>query len=632
MKTWSVCALLALCTALSPAAARAEAVPTAIPTAASGLPPLAAVPIWAERMQVVYDPETRRAERMRVRVADPHPFMGLDFQWEPDAGNWPGVDAEGRAEGPGRLVWRVPGTPAYDPRAVHHSFRGTLLAGRFEGPGTLRYRDGARREGTWRAGMLEGIGREIDAEGNRYEGGFAGGLRAGPGLYQARAGWSWEGPFVAGAMHGTGQMRHPGGDAEIVAHAAGRRVTPPADPPLPDRLLAGLLPAQGGAQAERTTLVAGADLRMAAQQDLRYTHLITPEQIAIHPDHAVIAKAWNGTLRTGPDGFFDPATLTGEDEFWAAELLMAPTYDDFFAFLDAQLALTGGEPVTLAGLSLEVERSEPHLQPMLAVYSNVGCFGHRPDFRLYNAGWGPVEAATARFRFVNPATGVAGNRLHELPIAGFDATRALDLRQTLGAAGVDLATLAGDRFNCPPGVDPQSCLAALLSQVRFGELEGLVDLLAPGEHSGGEPVGTRLDGVLSIDWRDTDGSLRRYSQGFTARISLVALATGQELAEMGAGGAMPAEAPDFIEVRLPTSGRSYSMALPVRGNPRVRDYTLKLKLAAERSSVHHFRIAARFDDGSVRQSLPIVMHYYRPRSPDWELMYPPIPPERCWFY
>lgn len=629
MKARLASALLAAWATLLPAPVAAE---TPWPAGIDGMPAMAAAPVWDERLQVVHDPETRRTERLRVRVADPHPDLGLDFLWEPAAGNWPGVDAEGRAEGPGRLVWRIPGAASYDPRAVHHVFRGSLVAGRFDGPGRLRYRDGAWREGTWRAGLLEGEGREMDAAGNLYEGRFAGGLRDGPGLIRARAGWSWAGPFSAGAMHGSGRLVHPGGGAETVTFAAGRRVTPAATPALPDQLLAGLLPAQGGAQAERTTLSVGADLRMAAQQDFRYTHMITPEQVAIHPDHALIAKAWNGTLRIGPSGFFDPETQ-GEGAQWqSADLLMAPSEMEFFAFLDARLALTEGDAVTLAGLSLEVERSEPHLQPMLALYSNVGCFGHRPDFRLYNAGWGAVESAVARFRFVNPRTGAMGSRQHEVAIPGFETARTVDLRPALRAAGVDLGMLAGDRFVCPQGMNPRDCLAALTAQVPLGELEGLMDFLAEGYHFGAEPVGPRLDGTLRIDWRDAGGARQSYSQGFTANLSLVAIDTGTSAAEMGAGGAMPAEAPDFIEVRLPLSGRDYSLALPMQGNPRVSGFSLRLKLAAERSSVHRFRIAARFDDGSVRQSLPVLLHYYRPRPADWEAMYPSMPEDRCWFY
>lgn len=629
MKSRLVPVILACLAALPPASAAADA---PWPDGIAGMTALAAAPVWAERLQVVYNPETRQTRRLQVRVADPHPELGLDFLWEPAAGNWPGVDADGRAAGHGRLVWRVPGAATYDPRAIHHAFHGTLAAGRFDGEGRLTYRDGSWREGTWRAGLLEGEGREMDAAGNLYEGRFAAGLRDGPGRLLARAGWSWQGDFAAGAMHGTGTLTHPGGATETVTFEAGQRVTPPAEPPLPDRLLAGLLPAQGGAQAERTTLSVGADLRMAAQQEVRYTHLITPEQIAIHPEHALIAKAWNGTLRIGPSGFFDPDSQPDDDPWESEELLTAPGYEEFPPFLDAQLAVTAGDAVTLSGLSLEVERSEPHLRPMLALYSSHGCHGHRPDFRLFNGGWGAVDAAVARFRFVNPRTGAAGTRVFEVPIPGFDQTQTVDLRPALTAAGVDLAVLAGDRYVCPPGMDSRECLAALLGQVRWGELEGLVDLVVPGWHSGGEPVGSTLEGAITIDWRDAAGARQRHSQGFTARLSLVGLDTGPGGAEMGAGGAFPADAPDFIEVRLPLSGRDYSIALPVQGNPRLRNYPLKLKFAAEQSSVHRLRIAARFEDGSVRQSLPILLHYYRPRPVDWSFMHPEMPAGRCWFY
>src|SRR5690606_13988385 len=73
----------------------------------------------AERVQVIYDAESRSVSRVTVKIVDPHPELGLDFVWEPAAGNWPGVDPKtGLASGSGKLTWRVKGSPNYDPATV----------------------------------------------------------------------------------------------------------------------------------------------------------------------------------------------------------------------------------------------------------------------------------------------------------------------------------------------------------------------------------------------------------------------------------------------------------------------------------------------------------------------------------
>ncbi|MEP6567121.1 MAG: hypothetical protein ABJB10_18465, partial [Mesorhizobium sp.] len=40
---------------------------------------------WAERVQILYQSETRSVLRRTVRVWDFHPEMDLDFVWEPAA-------------------------------------------------------------------------------------------------------------------------------------------------------------------------------------------------------------------------------------------------------------------------------------------------------------------------------------------------------------------------------------------------------------------------------------------------------------------------------------------------------------------------------------------------------------------
>lgn len=54
--------------------------------------------------------------------------------------------------------------------------------------------------------------------------------------------------------------------------------------------------------------------------------------------------------------------------------------------------------------------------------------------------------------------------------------------------------------------------------------------------------------------------------------------------------------------------------MPIRGNRNLSNYTARLKFYAETSSIHQFRVAAKFDDGSERYSKPVALFMVRPRD------------------
>ncbi|TIW96443.1 MAG: hypothetical protein E5V59_11000, partial [Mesorhizobium sp.] len=69
----------------------------------------AAVPAsgaWAERVQILYQADTRSVLRRTVRVWDFHPEKNLDFVWEAAAGQSPDrtIAEDGTINGKGRLV------------------------------------------------------------------------------------------------------------------------------------------------------------------------------------------------------------------------------------------------------------------------------------------------------------------------------------------------------------------------------------------------------------------------------------------------------------------------------------------------------------------------------------------------
>ena len=137
-------------------------------------------------MQILYQSETRSVLRKTVRVWDFHPEMGLDFVWEPAAGQSPDrtVAADGTVNGKGRLVWRVRGSASYDPKTIYSSYFGEIRNGRPDGQGRLELRSGEVLDGHWVAGQLDGhaasmsMPTAIAMKGN-----------SGPVCRMARAGW-----------------------------------------------------------------------------------------------------------------------------------------------------------------------------------------------------------------------------------------------------------------------------------------------------------------------------------------------------------------------------------------------------------------------------------------------------------
>lgn len=557
----------------------------------------------SERLQVIYNPETRAVSRRMVRLYDPHPGMALDFTWEPAPGNWPGITPDGFADGPGKVSWRAPGVAGYDPRAVHHSYEGTLGAGRFEGPGVLRYRDGSRYEGTWVAGLLEGAGMHLDASGNRYEGPFAAGRAEGQGIWRSREGWVYTGGFAAGQRHGAGQVALPGGLRYDVVMDRGEEVHSTRPRVFADATLGGLLPAQSGGAAGKVAMAVVIDQRVTEEQSVRYTHHVGENGVMIFPMDEELQRIWNGEAR--PEDLYVLTDMSQMD--WDATRA--------FAVLD--LATEDGSRVRLKSLDLAVDLSMPHLRPVLEAQPHAGCVGFRPSFNFVNHGWGAVENAVARFRFSNPdsydwerpAAERPGTDWYELPVGSFDQGADVMLRDLFVQAGADVAALETRRFTCPSQELMETCSAQALAGLDLGALNG---------HAGGMGViSTDLIGELRYEWVDAAGVRNQDLVPLGLHVNLATIEVPGGLAECGAGGAYATEAPQFLEVELPAEGRDYRINIPNRGNPNLAELRRGLKLWSRQSSMHRLHVEAEFGDGSIRRSPMVELYFLHPRTPEF---------------
>ncbi len=582
------------------------AVALVLAAAPAGARPVDAQAAVATRVEVLYDPAGGGVMRTEVRVIDPHPELKLEFTWTPDRDNRPGVDAAGYASGRGRLDWTIPGTASYDPRAVHDSYSGGMKAGAFDGDGRLTYRDGSQFTGTWRAGRLQGQGTMMDAQGNRYDGAFVAGLPEGQGIWRDRAGWTWRGGFAGGLRQGPGTVELPGGQSYQAVMDHGREISSTRPATVTDPTLSGLLPAEaGGGDAGKVELSLVTDSRVALETSLPYTHFVDQGAIEIYPQDQTLTDIWNGSGEMVLPGEF----VEYSEDDWSQTR----------AYLDIDLATSGGSKVKLQSLSLAVDYTKPHLRPMLSPLRHSGCIGLRADFNFENYGWGQVQNARARVRFANPDSydydhpdaprPTTGD--FDLPVGNFDDGADVDLRGVLQAAGVDLARLYGQRFACQSVEQMDFCAQTVMGEVNFGQLTGFVASQGDGVLS------TEMLGEMSYDWTDADGQVQNATESFHVPVQLTVIETPNGMAEMGAGGAFAIEAPQFFDVELPVAGQNFRVNLPLRGNPNIAHLSQGVKLWARASTLASFHVEAQFADGSVRSSAPAYLFFLHPRQPQF---------------
>lgn len=552
---------------------------------------------WAERVQILYQSDTRSVLRKNVRVWDFHPELGLDFVWEPAAGQSPDrtVAADGTVNSKGRLVWRVRGSASYDPKTIYSSYFGEIRNGRPDGQGRLELRSGEILDGHWVAGQLDGHGIHIDADGNRYEGQFTAGVPNGEGRLETKTGEIFAGSFADGLKNGKGRTRLPGGTVYWSQWAMGKEIGGARPDVLADARVGGLLRAQtGGGSADKVEIGIAVDQRMTQQADMQYQHLVRDEDIAIYPVSDEYNDAWNGTGQVRTGNVYD-----GMD--WE----QAP------AFAEVDLKTTDQSRVKLDSMEMKVASSEAYRKPMLSISEHYGCVGFRPDFSIVNNGWGDVKDMKMSIQFTrtDEEDNVTGepSRMFTKDIGNFGDGVDVSVKNVLAEAGVDTTTLEIQRFTCPSTDALDVCRAQVANKVKFGDVADYI--------SGSvEKMSVTGIGKLDYSWADDQGVVYQQSEPFRVVVSLVSIEVPESLAECGDGGGASPEALRYQNIEFPIGKTDYSIPMPVRGNKNLGAYTARLKMWSSMSSIHRFSIAAHFADGSTRESKPATFFYFKPKQ------------------
>ncbi|QPC90837.1 hypothetical protein GA829_09735 [Mesorhizobium sp. INR15] len=552
---------------------------------------------WAERVQVLYQSETRSVLRRTVRVWDSQPEKNLDFVWEPAAGQSPDrtIAADGTINGKGRLIWRVRGSASYDPKTVYSSYFGDVRNGRPDGQGRLELRSGEVFEGQWLAGELNGGGVHVDAEGNRYEGQFVAGVPNGKGRLLSRTGEIFAGSFVNGLKDGKGSRRLAGGTIYESQWAMGNEIGGSRPDVLADARVSGLLKAQtGGGDAGKVEIGVVVDQRMTQQSDMQYQHLVRDEDIAIYPLADEDNDSWNGT-----------GQITTNNVYGRRD------WEDTPAFAEVDLKTTDQSRVKLDSLEMKVASSDAYRKPMLSISEHFGCVGFRPDFSIINNGWGDAKDMKMSIQFTsvdedgNP-TGEP-SRMFTKDVGGFGEGVDVSIKSVLTEAGVDTASLETGRFPCPSVDSLNVCRSQLTNKIKFGEV---------GDYLGNMQQAMTLNAIGKFDysWSDDEGHVYQQSEPFRTSVTMAVFETPESMAECGDGGGGTPEAMRYQNIEFPIGKHDYTIAMPMRGNKNVSAYTARLKMWSSMSSIHSFSIAAHFADGSVRESKPVTFFYFRPKQ------------------
>lgn len=566
---------------------------------------------WAERVQVIYDAGSGTVSRHLLRAWDSEPERDLEFTWEPEPGTPFRPLAGGTIDGSGKLVWRIRGSAAHDRRSVYSTYTGEVRDGRPNGHGRLERRDGEVYEGEWTDGVLNGKGSHLDADGNRYTGDFVGGLPHGSGRQAMADGTIYEGGFSRGRRHGAATLKLPGGTAMATAWRDGLKVSGDSPNRLADALVGGLLRAQaGGGDAGKIDLSVTVDERLNQQASIQYQHVVLDDRVEIYPLNAGMVDYWVGEapiVDYGYEGTFDYID-----------------WDDAPSFLQVAFKTADGSRVRLDRLELQVDDSQIYRKPFLSAVGHHGCVGYRPGFSLQNNGWGEVSGAALSFEFYNVENPDKASRTFSVDVGNFDEGTDISVDAMLAEAGVDTNALAERRFTCESEGQLPQCRQEVVRSIDLGELAPLI----AEESTTGYPAALELGvrGRLRYQWADDRGNSYDAEERLEVALQLAIIETEMMVAEGGDGWGASPEALRYQVVELPEDAQDYAIDLPVRGNKNLAAYIARLKVFAGQSSIHRFRAVAAFEDGSVRQSLPVSYFHIRPRPTFYE---PPEPAGGC---
>lgn len=576
--------LLALLLGLLPASLSAQEVtPTEITLPQVVLPSSDAIK-QRTFVQLAWNAELGRLDRVRVSVVDPLASLDLTLSWKTDAQV---IDA-GALTGEGKLSWTQPGTRPYDPAGRVAYYEGAVEAGRFEGQGRYWHRSGTVYEGKWTAGLMEGTGILQFGDGRSYQGGFKAGWFHGQGTLNARDGSMISGRFEAGILQGRAELTHRDGVRFATYWRDGKedltkrqRLDGQAFEP---RL------AQGAVYNDVSLLVS-VDLRLPPAQQgdrsffVEYQSRLENGALVVFPDSDEFMARWRGPgqLEKTQFGFFN--------FFTEANFLMS-------------FENRGVQPVEIIGGYLNVSASQQDLDPYISHNEQLDC-GEQTLTKIYLTNWGWAQPQNASIE--GGLISRDGSRIVvplNVPNVGGWPNPELDFAQALSQSDPVLASLAVQPVVCPTS-DQEACLEQGKASGAFGAIGDTLYLGLNGA------VNADYYGVLSYDWTDRTGAVQRKGSPLRAKLKVGTLVAASECGE-GSDFDSPFPAP----FKLPFESAAYRY--PFLLNGRINPGTIanwNFQIDSDKSSRHLFDVVLQLSDGREVRSGPIDLTYFKRADP-----------------
>lgn len=520
-------------------------------------------------VQLVWNPVTRRLERLSLTAWDPIPSLSLELQWLPDD---PADNRAGPISGRGTLSFRKPAAASYDPSATLAQYRGVLRDGRAEGLGEFLDRTGFSYSGAWHLGLMEGQGRLVSANGDEYVGAFTAGRRDGKGVFTDATGQVFDGRFVDGVE----------ADGVTLQRTAGTY-------PVYDDLRIGVV-----TERRPHNYDLGFD-------PMSYTSKASGDTLDILPDDQRLLDVWHGNV---PITMTDAELTAFDDPSTTPSFLGA--YERFDPLsLVFELENGSTETISVVGGFLDVGDSARDGEPAVQVrrVPSDPCSGiidFVPKFYIDNFGWAQVDNAT-----LNISAGSIDGRKEgtplSVPLGAIKDTTTASVADQLQSLGLDTAFVAENKLHCTDPNDERLCLAELKQSGHFGKLANFISL----DYT---TVYTAVIGTLDYDWTASDGITSHKSSPFQVNLPVATVAND---AECGEGGEIIPVRHDPFQLHL--DEKNYKLALPFSGDV-TPGFTQRwrIELSAKETSLHDFQIVLLLSDGRQVASRPIHLTYFMP--------------------
>jgi hypothetical protein len=252
-----------------------------------------------------------------------------------------------------------------------------------------------------------------------------------------------------------------------------------------------------------------------------------------------------------------------------------------FPNLDLKLVNNSAKTLFFTEAVFAIEQSLRDPWPILVIRESRGNIMH---FRLANEGWGPVQQCTVRYNLAPPATVLAfgGPYAYTATIGDFTDDYNVDVTEGLRALGADVDTLRRQAdVYAHSGAPPEPQLV--------------------GPFTNGEALAY---GAITYTGQRADGAQKTSMVTFSTIVSLVP-----------PGAHMPMPPSYQYEARFEVGKDHYEVRVPLSQVVKAGEADrFDLRIGAEQSSQHTFRLTLLYNNGQHLTVPPIALAIFVPRS------------------